>query len=97
MDTWKSDPRSILGWQESCDLYTSLIQDQEQIIASNVDIDTFKYGLERFPALKRVTVTPSAQGMDHKPLYRTPMIRTFPPGFEYPRPNAWPAATRRSP
>jgi len=97
MDTWYSDPQLSLGWQESWDLYTSLIQDQEQIIASNIDIDTFKYGLERFPALKRITVTPSAHGMDHKTLYRTPMIQSFPPGFEYPRPNPWPAVTRRAP
>lgn len=97
MNTWYSDPRLSLGWQESWDLYKSLIQDQEQIIASNVDIDTFKFGLESFPALKRVTITPSAHGMDHKPLYRTPMIRSFPPGFEYPRPNAWPASTRHDP
>lgn len=92
MDTWRSDPRFSLGWQESWDLYTSLIQDQEQIIASNLDIDTFKYGLERFPALKRVTITPSAHGIDHRPLFKTPMIRAFPAGFEYPQPTAWPPA-----
>ena len=93
MDTWYSNPRFSLDWQESRDLYTSLIQDQEQIVASNVDIDTFKYGLERFPALKRVAITPSAYGMDHEPFFRTPMFRAFPAAFEYPRRNAWPQAS----
>ena len=45
----------------------------------------FSYGVTRFPALKRITITPAAHGH----LYRTPMIRAFPSGFNYPIPRSW--------
>ncbi|KAJ9415051.1 hypothetical protein QL093DRAFT_2593522 [Fusarium oxysporum] len=51
----------------------------------------FKYGLKRFTSLKRVTVTQATHGRLWQPLYRTPMVRAFPPGFDYPLPQAWPS------
>ncbi|TXB96108.1 hypothetical protein FocTR4_00016574 [Fusarium oxysporum f. sp. cubense] len=52
----------------------------------------FKYGLQRFTSLKRITITPATHGRHGTPLYRTPMIRAFPPGFDYPIPKVWPTA-----
>jgi hypothetical protein len=47
------------------------------------------YGLKRFPALKRITLTPAAHGWLWAPVYETPMIRAFPKGFNYPIPRGW--------
>jgi hypothetical protein len=102
VDTWYSDhrvepPVKILGLQESWAYYKTLLQDQDQILASNADIETFKYGLERFPSLKRITITPATHGTDFKPLYKSSMIRALPSGFDYPRPNTWPAFSDAAP
>ncbi|KAJ6140187.1 hypothetical protein N7471_006673 [Penicillium samsonianum] len=51
------------------------------------DAHAFLYGVKQFPALKRVTITPSAHGYLFIPLYPTPMIRAFPKGFNYPIPR----------
>ncbi|KAK4861315.1 hypothetical protein LT330_004231 [Penicillium expansum] len=63
--------------------------DHTSIIGSEDDKKAFLYGLERFPRLKRVTVTPAAHGWLFAPLYETPMIRAFPYGFNYPIPRGW--------
>lgn len=83
-------PESHLGVKESWAYYKPLLDDQHQVISSNADIKAFKYGLRRFTSLKRVTITPATHGTYFKPLYRTPMIRAFPPGIDYPLPQAWP-------
>ncbi|KAF4450161.1 hypothetical protein F53441_6679 [Fusarium austroafricanum] len=83
-------PDDLLSLDESWAYYKTLLEDQRQVISSNADIEAFKYGLRRFPSLKRVTVTPATHGRLWKPLYRTPMIRAFPRGFDYPLPEAWP-------
>ncbi|EXL98199.1 hypothetical protein FOIG_09753 [Fusarium odoratissimum NRRL 54006] len=81
-----------MGLAECCDYYKQLLEDQRQILAANADIKAFKYGLQRFTSLKRITITPATHGRHGTPLYRTPMIRAFPPGFDYPIPKVWPTA-----
>ncbi|KAK4038019.1 hypothetical protein C8A01DRAFT_48313 [Parachaetomium inaequale] len=75
------------------------------VLASGADVDAFRYGLKRFPSLKRVTITPFAHVRLLTPLYETPMIRAFPPGFIYLIPHTWyvhspgqrpPVSTRRN-
>ncbi|KAJ5195312.1 uncharacterized protein N7498_008750 [Penicillium cinerascens] len=62
--------------------------DHTSVIGSEDDKEAFLYGLERFPRLKRVTVTPATHGWLFAPLYET-MIRAFPYGFNYPIPRGW--------
>ncbi|KAJ4128215.1 hypothetical protein NW768_008503 [Fusarium equiseti] len=81
-----------LSVEESWDYYYALLQDQIQILATAADIEAFKHGIRRFPNLKRVTVTPSTHGNIGQPMYQTPMIRAFPPRFDYPLPREWPYA-----
>ncbi|KAL4733765.1 hypothetical protein BDV11DRAFT_199500 [Aspergillus similis] len=75
-----------ISWQ----YYQNLLQQQEDTILFNRDAEALEYGIRRFPALKRVTVTPAAHGWSFMPLYETPMIRAFPKGFNYPIPRGWP-------
>ncbi|CAF3472434.1 unnamed protein product [Fusarium graminearum] len=70
--------------------YEALLRDQRKIMQSNADIEAFKYGLQRFTHLRRVTITPSTHGRQNQPLFRTPMIRSFPFDFVYPSPRPWP-------
>ncbi|KAM5367236.1 hypothetical protein ACJZ2D_010069 [Fusarium nematophilum] len=67
--------------------YQQLLRQQKRVIDRCEEIEAFRYALERFPALKRVTVTPEAHGWLFNPLYETPMIRAFPAGFNYPIPR----------
>ncbi|KAI5302858.1 hypothetical protein KEM56_000274, partial [Ascosphaera pollenicola] len=75
MDTWK--------------YYHTLIADQELCRNSDQDYDALVYGFQQFVNLKRITLTPAAHGFIFRPLYRTPMIRAFPFGFNYPIPVGW--------
>ncbi|RGP76870.1 hypothetical protein FLONG3_4953 [Fusarium longipes] len=86
-----------LDLEESWDYYKDLLEDQRKILESNDDIKAFKYGLKQFPNLKRVTVTPSAHGRIGQPMFRTPMIRDFPHGLDYPLPKEWPCTTFEEP
>ncbi|RGP69180.1 hypothetical protein FSPOR_4895 [Fusarium sporotrichioides] len=90
-------PETSMGLEESWDYYKALLEDQRGIMQSNADIETFKYGLQRFTHLKRVTITPSTHGRIGQPMFRTPMIRSFPPGFDYPLPRPWPYFALDSP
>ncbi|KAF5649032.1 hypothetical protein F52700_852 [Fusarium sp. NRRL 52700] len=81
-----------MGLAECWEYYKPLLDDQRQILESNADIEAFKYGLKRFSSLRRITISPATHGRHGHPLYRTPMIRAFPPGFDYPIPKAWPTA-----
>lgn len=74
----------------SWEYYQGLLRLQEDVLASEADIDALKFGLERFPALRRITITPAAHGWLFEPLYETPMIRDFPYGFNYQIPRGWP-------
>jgi hypothetical protein len=76
------------------DCYQELLLRQDEVLASGADIEALRYGLKRFPALRRVTITPAAHGMLFVPLYETPMIRAFPDGFNYPLPRGWPTPER---
>lgn len=70
--------------------FRKLLRQQRDVLETDVDDEAFNYGLQRFPALRRVTITPAAHGMLFRPLYETPMIRAFPPSFNYPIPCTWP-------
>ncbi|RFU75456.1 3-hydroxyacyl- dehydrogenase [Trichoderma arundinaceum] len=83
-----------LPLEESWAYYQDLLRQQDEVVASGADAEALRYGLRRFPALRRVTVTPAAHGWLYTPLYETPMIRAFPYGFNHPIPRGWP--TRRS-
>ncbi|KAF5621101.1 uncharacterized protein FTJAE_11442 [Fusarium tjaetaba] len=78
------------GLSECWGYYKSLLEDQKEVLASNADIEAFKYGLQRFTSLTRITITPATHGRLGQPLYGTPMIRAFPPGFDYTFPKQWP-------
>ncbi|ETS84945.1 hypothetical protein PFICI_02970 [Pestalotiopsis fici W106-1] len=75
---------------ESWAIYQDLLRQQQQVLADGSDIAALRYGLSRFPALRTITVTPAAHGYLFAPLYKTPMIRSFPYGFNYPIPHGWP-------
>ncbi|KAL7913590.1 hypothetical protein GGI35DRAFT_215659 [Trichoderma velutinum] len=86
--------RAELSFSESWKYYQGLLRQQDEVLASGADAKALRYGLRRFPALQRVTVTPATHGWLFTPLYETPMIRAFPYGFNYPIPRGWP--TRRA-
>ena len=75
--------------------YQGLLMQQESVLSTQADIEALKYGITRFPALKRITITPAAHGALYTPLYETPMIRAFPYGFNYLIPRAWPTVEPR--
>ncbi|KAF4459696.1 Succinate--hydroxymethylglutarate -transferase [Fusarium albosuccineum] len=76
-----------LSLEESYTYYQDLVRQQTEVIASGADEEAFRYGVERFPSLTRVTITPESHGWLFMPLYETPMIRSFPYGFNYPIPR----------
>lgn len=79
----------VMPVEESWRHYLDLVQQQREVLTSAADIDAFRYGLQRFPSLTRVTITPFAHGELFTPLHETPMIRSFPRGFNYPLPRTW--------
>lgn len=81
-----------LSLEECWSIYKDLYRQQIDVLYTSEDEEAFLYGLRRFPALKRVTITPAAHGYVFHPLYETPMIRSFPKGFIYPIPRTWPMA-----
>ncbi|KAJ0276764.1 hypothetical protein COL940_008122 [Colletotrichum noveboracense] len=73
--------------------YLKLLEEQEHVLSNpSTDAVAFEWALknDRFPNLKRVTLTPAAHGMLFNPLYSTPAIRALPDGFVYPLPRGWP-------
>ncbi|KAJ9142662.1 F-box domain, cyclin-like [Pleurostoma richardsiae] len=79
-----------ISLKRSWQYYEQLLQQQRDVLATGSDAEAFEYGLQRFPALQRITITPAAHGLLFRPLYETPMIRAFPPSFNYPNPCSWP-------
>ncbi|KAH8696179.1 hypothetical protein BGW36DRAFT_451291 [Talaromyces proteolyticus] len=59
------------------------------VLTSEADVSALRYALERFPSLRRVTITPAAHGVLFHPLHQTPMIRDFPRELNYPIRYGW--------
>ncbi|KAK2612418.1 hypothetical protein QQS21_001522 [Conoideocrella luteorostrata] len=89
-------PDHVLTLESSWSYYKQLLQDQVTVLESASDVQALKYGLQRFPSLKRITLTPAAHGVLLNPVYESPMIRSFPEGFGYPLPRGWPRAEHHS-
>ncbi|TQV93220.1 Cyclin-like F-box [Cordyceps javanica] len=75
--------------------YLALLRAQGRAVAEGADERALAEGLDAFPALERITVTPATHGYLYTPLYRTPMIRALPLGFNYPIPRGWPTSSRQ--
>jgi hypothetical protein len=83
---------ALMSAKEAWSYYQTLVRQQGVILRSGeaaADISALHYALERFPSLKRITITPAAHGVLFHPLYETPMIRAFPRDFNYPIPYDW--------
>ncbi|KAH7219800.1 hypothetical protein BKA60DRAFT_596139 [Fusarium oxysporum] len=77
---------------ESYGVYRKLKSQQDEVLASGRDADALRYGLSRFPNLKRVTLSPAAHGKLGRPLYPTPTIRSLPQGLICPLERGWPVS-----
>ncbi|KAJ6780813.1 hypothetical protein PWT90_04579 [Aphanocladium album] len=72
--------------------YLRLWREQAQVVESGEDVRALREGLDAFPMLKRIAVTPATHGFLHTPLYKTPMVRALPYGFNGPLPRGWPTS-----
>lgn len=88
-DRKRPKTREFLPFSESWSYYETLLEQQEEVLRSGADISALTYVLERFRSLRRITITPAAHGSLDRPLYETPMIKSFPKGFNYPIPCDW--------
>ena len=96
-DVHRPDPIALaklvahISMTRSWHYYKNLLRQQKDIIATGAKAETeaFEYGLQRFPALRRITIAPVTHGWLLRPLYETPMIRAFPRYFNYPVPRGW--------
>ena len=80
-----------LPLQDSWAHFRKWRREQQDVISSGADVAALRHGLARFPALRTITITPAVHGYNITfPLYDTPTIRFFPPGFNYPLPRGWP-------
>ncbi|OAA55705.1 hypothetical protein ISF_07810 [Cordyceps fumosorosea ARSEF 2679] len=87
----RAEEREAQSPLEKCQQhYDALLCQQFEVMAAGEDARALVEGLDAFPALERITVTPSTHGYLYTSLYRTPMIRNFPRGFNYPIPRGWP-------
>ncbi|KAL9562639.1 hypothetical protein ACKAV7_013203 [Fusarium commune] len=77
---------------ESYGVYRKLKSQQDEVLASGQDANALRYGLSRFPNLKRVTLSPAAHGILGRPLYPTPTIRSLPQGLICPLERGWPVS-----
>ncbi|KAK7991127.1 hypothetical protein PG990_015407 [Apiospora arundinis] len=84
--------RPIIPISESWAFYQQLLLQQQEVLQSNAHVRAFEdaWVKRRFPALRTITITPAAHGRLFYPLFQTPMIRSFPPGFIYNVPRGWP-------
>jgi hypothetical protein len=79
-----------MSMRDSYAYFMGLYRQQQAIIETGEDIEMFRRGLKAFPSLRRITITPIAYKQFLCPWYSTPMIRSFPAGFNYPIPEGWP-------
>ncbi|KAJ5991543.1 hypothetical protein N7522_011750 [Penicillium canescens] len=93
----ESQLKALLPIKQCYNHYTRLKKQQDEVLISGADKDAFVYGLDRFPQVTKVAVTPAAHGWLFCPLYETPFIRAFPYGFNYPIPRGWPTPWPMSP
>ncbi|KAF5577857.1 hypothetical protein FPANT_10223 [Fusarium pseudoanthophilum] len=75
---------------ESFEIYEKLQSQQDEVRAAGRDAEALRYGLLRFPNLRRITISPASHGILGRPLYLTPTIRSFPEGLVYPLHHDWP-------
>ncbi|ATY61070.1 Cyclin-like F-box [Cordyceps militaris] len=84
-------PDDVMSLEDCWQYYKKLIKEQKAVLETAADIEALRYGLHRFPSLRRMTLTPAAHGLYMgNPLYQTPMFRAFPETFAYPIPRGWP-------
>lgn len=88
----KSPPVSLV---KSYGAYRGLVQGQERVLATDGDVEALEYGLQRFPHLRRITLTPALHGYPGTTPYSTPMLRSLPHGTIYPIAYGWPLIDRR--
>ncbi|KAF5718896.1 hypothetical protein FMUND_4971 [Fusarium mundagurra] len=86
----------LLSPAEAFKHFKRLWQEQQETIATNRDADALKYGILRFPNLRRVVVSPAAHGKPSLPWYLTPTIRSLPRGLIYPIERGWPLTENHS-
>lgn len=88
-----ADPKPdevLMEFDDNVALYQQLYEEQQEIIGQGLDIIALMDALLAFPALKKVTLTSEAHQLGiHAPRYPTPLIRSFPPSFNYPAPWPW--------
>ncbi|KIL93010.1 hypothetical protein FAVG1_04191 [Fusarium avenaceum] len=84
----------LMPSRDSIAYWNLLIKQQEEVLESGADETAFRYAVQRFPRLSKVTVTPATHGFLFMPFYQTPMIRASPSGFVYPIPRGWPSDER---
>ncbi|KAJ4386832.1 hypothetical protein N0V93_009730 [Gnomoniopsis smithogilvyi] len=80
--------------------YCELLRLQDRVLQQGADVAAFEQCVlrdRRFPSLQRITITPASHGFLFNPLHETPMIRAFPPGFNYPIPHTWPGMRSEPP
>ncbi|KAH7186251.1 uncharacterized protein B0J16DRAFT_400318 [Fusarium flagelliforme] len=82
---------NLMRSRDSLAYWNVLLKQQRKVLRSGADETAFRYAVQRFPRLNKVTVTPATHGFLFTPLYQTPMIRSFPSGFVYPLPRGWPS------
>lgn len=89
---WTKIP--LLPISECWVYYQQLFQQQREVLQSGAHNRALEdaWRLRRFPNVRSVTVTPAAHGRLFFPLFKTPTIRAFPPGFVYPIPRGWPTS-----
>ncbi|KAM3427389.1 hypothetical protein MY4824_009475 [Beauveria thailandica] len=98
-EAWNGNkiPDDVMSLEDCWQYYKKLIKEQKVVLETASDIEALRYGLHRFPSLRRLTLTPAAHGVYlGNPLYQTPMIRAFPETFAYPIPRGWPGDEERT-
>ncbi|KAK8097488.1 hypothetical protein PG984_016627 [Apiospora sp. TS-2023a] len=90
MADWTKRP--MLPLTECWVHYLELLRQQHEVLQSGAHVRAFEdaWRLRRFPNVRTITITPAAHGRLFYPLFETPMIRAFPPGFNYCIPRGWP-------